>query len=429
MSRVSALLARPVQRLRAWARRSVLNRLTAISMGTSLLLMAAVALVAFPLFYGQIRSNDLVRNRNNLERVSDHLHFRLTTVLEALDELASNSFVVNAFVDSSGRDLYLVPTLRDYRPPFRMAQTLTLLDSNLTVFADTRADRGLANHEKNAARLALQDGKTRLVFFSDIHGAPRLLIAEPVYFPPASAHEGVLLASLDARVLLGPAAELVGPTECVTVSSGDRLLLSKNCDARGLSSQLSKPISTQHQLAGDVALTITYGDEKGMAFGVLALIAAAYLVFAALALLIAFVATRAIGRPFANKLEELAQTANALAANPASTARVQWEHSDEIGRLTLAFGTMVDQWREIQASLEERVRERTEELSAALARAQQSSHAKSEFLAVMSHEIRTPMNGVLGMLQVLETTDLTETQRRHLQVIRGSSDLLLRVID
>jgi CheY-like chemotaxis protein/anti-sigma regulatory factor (Ser/Thr protein kinase) len=47
----------------------------------------------------------------------------------------------------------------------------------------------------------------------------------------------------------------------------------------------------------------------------------------------------------------------------------------------------------------------------------------------MSHEIRTPMNGVVGMIQVLESTELSQAQRRQLEVIRSSSDLLLRVID
>jgi two-component system, sensor histidine kinase len=128
-------------------------------------------------------------------------------------------------------------------------------------------------------------------------------------------------------------------------------------------------------------------------------------------------------------LEELAQTAKALAADPGATARAQWQHPDEIGRLTLAFDTLVEKWRDIQASLEQRVQQRTEELAGALEQAQESSRAKSEFLAVMSHEIRTPMNGVVGMIQVLETTPLNEAQRRHLQVVRSSSDLLLRVID
>ncbi|RQW82343.1 MAG: PAS domain S-box protein, partial [Methylococcus sp.] len=51
--------------------------------------------------------------------------------------------------------------------------------------------------------------------------------------------------------------------------------------------------------------------------------------------------------------------------------------------------------RELNASLEHKVAERTAQLNAANA-------AKSQFLAHMSHEIRTPMNGILGLTQILQ---------------------------
>lgn len=69
------------------------------------------------------------------------------------------------------------------------------------------------------------------------------------------------------------------------------------------------------------------------------------------------------------------------------------------------------------------------ELVLARQAAETANSMKGQFLATMSHEIRTPMNGIMGFLDILETTDLTESQRGYLEEARNASEILLYLIN
>jgi signal transduction histidine kinase/streptogramin lyase/ActR/RegA family two-component response regulator len=61
--------------------------------------------------------------------------------------------------------------------------------------------------------------------------------------------------------------------------------------------------------------------------------------------------------------------------------------------------------------------------------AEQSSAAKTEFLATMGHEIRTPMTGVLGMTELLLHTPLDTMQHGYAQTILDSGRMMLRLVN
>ncbi len=60
--------------------------------------------------------------------------------------------------------------------------------------------------------------------------------------------------------------------------------------------------------------------------------------------------------------------------------------------------------------------------------ADQANRSKSEFLANMSHEIRTPLNGLLGIIDLLESTQLDQVQLQYLEIIKNSGSSLLSII-
>lgn len=136
--------------------------------------------------------------------------------------------------------------------------------------------------------------------------------------------------------------------------------------------------------------------------------------------LIAWLSGARLVRP----ITELSETVNRMREGNYGV-RTPENASGEVGTLQQGVNTLSSA---LQKS-EEIQQHYVESLIKAREASEAANKAKSEFLAVMTHELRTPMNGVLGMLQLMQTTDLSEEQNEYVETALSSGDHLLGLIN
>ena len=151
-------------------------------------------------------------------------------------------------------------------------------------------------------------------------------------------------------------------------------------------------------------------------------------------ILLALTVARTITRPI-----RLAVRVAEQVAGGDLDAKFEITSRDETGHLLTAIRSMTGELRELYASMEDKIRERTrelqlanEELLVARVAAEEANKTKSAFLANMSHELRTPLNAIIGYSEMLQEDMLDKGDEEpidDLKKIEGAGRHLLGLIN
>ncbi|NJL52559.1 MAG: histidine kinase [Hydrococcus sp. SU_1_0] len=117
--------------------------------------------------------------------------------------------------------------------------------------------------------------------------------------------------------------------------------------------------------------------------------------------------------------------------------RVPEEPFTEIGYVAQHYNQVMNslevshqQLQQFNNELEQKVKQRTAELSTAKEKAEVANEAKSTFIATMSHELRTPLNAIIGFAQLMAGSEnLPKEEQRQIEIINRSGEHLLSLIN
>jgi two-component sensor histidine kinase len=374
--------------------------------------------------------------------VSHRLEARLDNINNDMRNMSANLIVVNALIDSAGREMYVEPFLRSYRLPRNIPCLLTLCDFSGKPIISCKGAEKLRQYSDEPLLTQVITSQRPLARLEKKGTESHLLIAYPVFYGATGKAEGFLALELPLIPLVSGCLPDVpgrdGHIFKLSGASGEIWTTAK--DRTSILSTTSR-FKTQAPL-DQLALTLTVGQSTRQAYAPLLTMTAIYLAIGAMVLVLVLGISRAMGKKLTAPLVALTKTANQVTKHSDPTSEITVTSLDEITQLSSSINTMLNRLQESHDSLEQRVTDRTRELQAlneklaeeiterSLAEAKTREYAETQavLLREVNHRVKNNLVAIISMLHQEEDRarekGLREYQIRVQEVVWRVAGLL-----
>lgn len=377
------------QRSRAWIDRRLERRIAVYFVMAifSVSLLFGAGSLATTLWI--VWEHQFVENEQQLNHFAALLGEKIAVFAKHTRDLAKNPLMVNALLDSPGRQAYLQPFLAHYRFPLNTPHSLSLCDFEGNPLAEQQAFPVgcLADLPESQAVIENEQPQARFILLEQ---KPSLALFEPVFFPGTGRAEGYILTALDLQTLVVQYNPFESKATLALLSDEGHVQFAVRANTVIAVPAMTDSWVVRCQLTNEllVAMSLTLVLDRPIdEITALAPLLAGYglgtLALAVMALALAYRLARRIAQP----LLTLNGMARRIARQGPVAGLAVMERYDEIGQLATSFNRMVTALREAQFELEDQVRTRTEQLAQALVQVESSEKQIRAILDSVPYQI------------------------------------------
>jgi diguanylate cyclase (GGDEF)-like protein/PAS domain S-box-containing protein len=363
------------------------NRIQQAAFALTMLVVLAIGGSSLAITLLQIPNEERHLHNDAVRIIGARMTSDLANEIAGVERLANSSLIWTALTDSFGRDAYLQPYLTG-RDNIESGERILLLDYRARPVAGLAPDDVDASVLSAFAHDVLGGASPRFRIASNGH--PTLLAGFPVIFPYTEEAIGVLVASIDLHVTFRTATVGIAEHHGIALLHQDGEIESELARVPAEPRDVRYPVRFPIQLSNHPQaelLSLSYYSTGRHWLGPVLTLVGVYLVLALVLGIAVWLVARYIAARVTRRLNVLADACGEIAKGrrgeiPDDPSR------DEIGVLSRTLRHAIEAYDRINLGLEERIRQKTAELSAKERRQRQLLQAMAEGVVLVDAQKR-----------------------------------------